>query len=123
MRTNFYKFLETSITSPLLRNAISSGYSVMFEAKQLSNSEAFLSKFPISKHLASKIHTLALESVDCVELKHGTDPDSNFDPEQLKMGIEVEREHTDNLEVAEKIAKAHLSEDPKYYSKLNTLDL
>ena len=41
-----------------------------------------------------------------------------FDPNELKMGIEIEMEHTDDPKVAEKIAKEHLAEHPKYYSTL-----
>jgi len=37
---------------------------------------------------------------------------------QLKMGIEVEMEHTDNPKLAMKIAIDHIKEDPKYYDKL-----
>lgn len=37
---------------------------------------------------------------------------------ELEVGIEVEMEHTDDRKEAEKIAKDHISEDPKYYSKL-----
>ena len=40
---------------------------------------------------------------------------------ELEVGIEVEMEHTDNRKEAEKIAKDHISEDPKYYSKLYLL--
>ena len=43
---------------------------------------------------------------------------SDFDPEQLRMGIEVEMEHTKNRKLAKEIAMDHLREDPKYYSKL-----
>lgn len=46
-----------------------------------------------------------------------------YDPKQLKMGIEVEKEHTNDPEIAEIIAKHHLEEDPEYYTKLKTLDL
>lgn len=45
------------------------------------------------------------------------------DPEQLKMGIEVEHEHTDDDELAKKIAIDHLREDPKYYTKLKACKL
>lgn len=55
-------------------------------------------------------------------LKHGDDPDENFDPEQLKMGIEVEQEHTDDLEIAKQIAKAHLFEIPDYYTRLAKME-
>ena len=47
----------------------------------------------------------------------------DYDPEQLKMGIEVEKEHTTDSKIAETIAKHHLSENPKYYTKLKSLGL
>lgn len=49
-------------------------------------------------------------------------PDDNFDAEQLKMGIEVEMEHTDDPKMAKEIAKDHLKEDPKYYTKLKKME-
>lgn len=49
--------------------------------------------------------------------------DIEYDPKQLKIGIKVEMEHTNNKKVAETIAKHHLEEDPEYYSKLKTLNL
>lgn len=49
-------------------------------------------------------------------------PDSEFDPEQLKMGIEAELEHTSSKEMAKEIAKDHLKEDPKYYTKLKKME-
>lgn len=44
-----------------------------------------------------------------------------FDPEQLKMGIAVEREHTNSDEIAREIAMDHLREDPRYYTKLRLI--
>lgn len=44
-----------------------------------------------------------------------------FDPKQVAMGIEVELEHTDDIRIAEEIAKDHLAEDPEYYTKLKTI--
>lgn len=49
-------------------------------------------------------------------------PDENYDISQLKMGTEVEMEHTDNVEVAKKIAKDHLDEMPDYYTKLKRME-
>ena len=49
-------------------------------------------------------------------------PDSYFDPDQLEMGIKVEMEHTTDPELAREIAKDHLTEDPKYYTKLQQID-
>ena len=43
---------------------------------------------------------------------------ADFDSKQVQMGLKVELEHTDSLEVAKEIVADHLSEDPAYYSKL-----
>lgn len=45
-------------------------------------------------------------------------PDSDFDPKQLAMGVKVELEHTKNKALAKEIAKDHLAEIPDYYTKL-----
>lgn len=42
---------------------------------------------------------------------------------QLRLGIKVELEHTNNYDVAKEIALDHLREDPNYYSKLNRIGL
>jgi hypothetical protein len=44
-------------------------------------------------------------------------------PQQLKWGMAVEMEHTDDPKKAEKIALDHLYEDPAYYSKLRMMDM
>tara|TARA_R110000803_G_scaffold152965_2_gene217905 strand:+ start:269 stop:763 length:495 start_codon:yes stop_codon:yes gene_type:complete len=41
---------------------------------------------------------------------------------EFDKGVEVEMEHTDDEEVAQEIAKDHLFEDPKYYTKLATIE-
>lgn len=41
---------------------------------------------------------------------------------QFDMGVEVEREHTNDLKKAMEIAIDHLTEDPKYYQKLNSIE-
>lgn len=41
---------------------------------------------------------------------------------QLKKGIKVEMEHTDSKTIATEIAMDHLWEDPKYYTKLATIE-
>ena len=45
----------------------------------------------------------------------------DYDETELKIGIETELEHTNDKEVATIIAKQHLAEDPKYYSKLKKI--
>jgi hypothetical protein len=42
----------------------------------------------------------------------------DFDPEQVKMGIKIELEHTDDPKLAREIALDHLSEIPDYYTRL-----
>jgi len=44
------------------------------------------------------------------------------DPKELKAGIAVEAEHTGDKTVAEKIARDHLKEHPKYYTALKLLE-
>lgn len=56
-----------------------------------------------------------------LKLKHGDDPDENFDSKELKIGIKIEKEHTDSGEIAKRIAKAHLAEFPHYYTDTNGL--
>jgi hypothetical protein len=43
---------------------------------------------------------------------------SQFDPRQLRVGIEIELEHTPDRRVAREIAMDHLVEDSNYYWKL-----
>ena len=49
--------------------------------------------------------------------------EEDVDPKELKMGIEVEMEHTDSKKKAKVIALQHLAEDPKYYTKLAKVGL
>ena len=48
--------------------------------------------------------------------------DSDFDAKQLEKGIEVEREHTTDREIAKEIAKDHLTEFPNYYIELEKME-
>ena len=45
-------------------------------------------------------------------------PTDKIDPSQLSIGVQVEMEHTNDPEIAKEIAMDHLTEDPKYYTKL-----
>jgi hypothetical protein len=46
----------------------------------------------------------------------------SYDLGQLKMGIEVEKEHTNNPKIAERITKDHLAEIPDYYTRLAIME-
>lgn len=54
--------------------------------------------------------------------RHKDVPDSEFDAKELAAGIKVEKEHTDNEEIAKWIAKDHLSELQDYYSRLDRME-
>ena len=45
-----------------------------------------------------------------------------YDPKELAMGIEVEKEHMPYPTIAEKIAKDHLAELPDYYTRLKKME-
>lgn len=84
-----------------------------------SNLDRFLDRF-VKMLLEQGTGTSSVggKSVSSLKLKHAEDPDSDFDSQQLRIGIEVEKEHTDDEDVAKAIAKAHLKEHPRYYSFL-----
>ncbi len=48
------------------------------------------------------------------------EPDQ-VDPRELKLGIEVEMEHTKSRSLAQEIALDHLAESPNYYSRLKKI--
>lgn len=46
----------------------------------------------------------------------------DFDKATLARGIKVELEHTSDRALAKEIAMDHLTEDPRYYEKLATVE-
>jgi len=58
-----------------------------------------------------------------IKFKHGNVPDKKFNPKELKMGIKMEKEHTNNTNIAKQIAKAHLVERKNYYTLLKKYKL
>ena len=91
----------------------------------------------IAKLLTEDISTnngLAFEDASQAELLKSKEaellqvnPDSKYNPKQLEMGIEVEKEHTKNPNLAKMITKHHLDEtDPEkstYYDRLEKLEV
>ena len=49
-------------------------------------------------------------------------PRVKIDPEQLKLGIKSEMEHTDCPLIAQRIAKDHLAEMSDYYTRLSRME-
>ena len=48
--------------------------------------------------------------------------ESDFDSEQIRMGIEIEYEHTKNPIISKRIALDHLAEFPDYYTRLKKME-
>lgn len=48
--------------------------------------------------------------------------EKDADPKELAMGIEIEKEHTTDPEVAKRISLDHLSEIPTYYTHLKEME-
>lgn len=69
--------------------------------------------------LLSFLSKLAEDLIPGGKADHMTD--SDFSPNQRKKGLKVELEHTSNRQLAKEIARDHLAEDPKYYSKLELI--
>lgn len=46
----------------------------------------------------------------------------NFDNSELQRGIQIEKEHTDDIALATEIAKDHLAEIPDYYTRLELME-
>ena len=66
-----------------------------------------------------KIHNIFESFDDYMSGGHGDNTDETLlDQNQLPVGREVEREHSDNPKVANKIAVDHLTAVPDYYTKL-----
>ena len=63
-------------------------------------------------------HSLIISLVSSGEKRSAKEvnPEIEYDPEELKKGIEVELEHTNYRAIATIIAKHHLAEDPEYYT-------
>lgn len=54
--------------------------------------------------------------------RHNDLPDQSFDQEQLDIGTDVEKEHSDDFLIAKAIAKDHLREIPDYYIRLKKME-
>lgn len=70
--------------------------------------------------LGDKLHGTMEEKHQQIADMHGVPLEQIED--QMKMGTKVEMEHTNDKEIAHEIAMEHLIEDPKYYTRLATID-
>ncbi len=91
-----------------------------------SDIHAAAEKYKVSPHdLESYIYSLASKFVTGLDFENtimgGKGDKTNIntlDQNELQVGIAVEMEHTDDENIAKEIASDHISENPKYYSKL-----
>jgi phosphopantetheine adenylyltransferase len=86
----------------------------------------WLSKHNIPVNVEEDLFTIGWWKNKLEEFKLDIKPTvdvEDVDQEELKKGIEIEKEHTSDIETATRIALNHLSEDPKYYSKLAKANL
>jgi hypothetical protein len=85
-----------------------------------SEVHALAEKLNISPHdLEGKIYSI-LSSFLAGGLSGGKD--KPVDEKELEMGVAVESEHTDDKEIARKIATDHLFEDSLYYTHLKEME-
>jgi hypothetical protein len=111
MHLTFKQFLTEDLFSK--KEVLAKGVDTLKElSKKLGVEYSVLKKMPL-QDIGAILQYLG---------KHDYSPNSSFDPKQLKMGIKIEKEHTTNTLVAELIAKDHLAEDPKYYTKLKKME-
>jgi hypothetical protein len=86
----------------------------------------YLSKHNIPTNVEEDLFTVNWWKKSLTEFKLDINPTvdiKDVDKEELKKGIKVEKEHTSDIKTATRIALNHLSEDPKYYSKLEKVGL
>ena len=84
------------------------------DTQKSDESDIEKSKDQIKGGLADKL------SIEQIAEKHGVSVKSIN--KQIKKEIKVEMEHTDDKDKAAEIAKDHLTEDPKYYTRLAKME-
>lgn len=62
------------------------------------------------------------DKLSIMDIAEKHDTSSIYIKDQLEKGVEVEKEHTNNKELAEEIAKDHLAESPQYYVELDKME-
>jgi len=86
----------------------------------------YYSEIPTSKGMRYVTYNFDFDKMTKDELPGGKGDNkkrSDFDPDEFEMGLDVEAEHTGDHDLASEIVADHLSEDPKYYTKLKSSGL
>jgi len=83
---------------------------------------ALAQKLGIDKHeFESQIYATLGNILQNIGKHRDADPGS-YSEEELAMGVQIEKEHTDLDWVAREIAKDHLAEDSAYYTHLKEME-
>ena len=88
--------------------------------QQMPDSKEEYSAHDYAKEMEVKGEGEESACVEDIAAKHGVSVEEI--QQQLEMGIKVETEHTDDFDIATKIATDHLNEDPHYYTKLAKME-
>ncbi len=92
-------------------------YNYLFKDEIRENKNNMKGKQSILKQLRGYTSKLITQDLLPGGVGDHTDPET-LDPRQLEVGILVQRQHTNNLAIAKQIAVDHLTQHPKYYTKL-----
>jgi len=88
--------------------------------QQMPDSKEEYSAHDYAKEMEVKGEGEESACIEDIAAKHGVSVEEI--QQQLEMGIKVETEHTDDFDIATKIATDHLNEDPHYYTKLAKME-
>jgi len=93
---------------------------------------------PVKGNLSSKVRNVKQEMIDGLVKREDNafakiakgipggkadgQPDDKYDKKQIEMGMEIEKEHTDDPDIAKDISKDHLEEIPDYYTRLDKME-
>lgn len=136
-RSNYAPYVEpTDTTTFFTVDATKKGeVKVIYGDKLVCSCNDVKSAFDESYNYLKKIAGLDVSSTNTDTSKEEIDFDKELmeageskgekekvNKEQLEMGKEVEKEHTTNPEIAEKITRDHLKEMPDYYTHLKEME-
>ena len=90
-------------------------------SRETISSARRIADYPMTKKTRAQLDREIAEHLRRYGLSNGRSKGrrpSEFNPVQLRRGVQVEMEHTRDPKIAERIAMDHLVEDPLYYVKL-----
>jgi hypothetical protein len=88
--------------------------------QQMPDSKEEYSAHDYAKEMEARGENEESACIEDLAARHGVSLEDITN--QLEMGLKVEMEHTEDMDVAKKIALDHLAEDPHYYTKLAKME-